>query len=1051
MRRATGIALTVLLAAVGLIWLLASPERGATRTEPINGEAVSAGSVVVDEAKYPNPRRALPDPEASPSLTGRVLSSERVPLVGAVVSWIALQPEDKESVPAWPSPGWGVPDRRLVRTTTDADGTFRFEREPESPSGTVLTALLPGYLAGGHDLPAGNDSWARGIEIVLEASPVVEVLVVDSSGKARGGATVHHVGTTNDQGPLFRRFLQQSVETDAEGRALLGSLPGEQALWAEKGDLVSHPWQGARPSKVTLTLGESFTVGGTISFPDLTWQHAREGERRILVSAQIGRLWKPFVTLRDVSDGVWGPLPIPLEGVSQYRIRFEGAPIQPIEETFPPPKPSTHRRFDFIGKSAHALVLRVESEEGSLVPQAKAIAWWSETVHPVGGQHAEGAVGSDGHLHLEGLPAGWVRYRVWAPGYQVFETQDESTRPDKVLVTLRAAGRVTGRCVHRGEPVPDFEVIFWKEGNPRVHLRQSFFGRPDGSFELDSLAPGDWSFHASSESLPCGKPTVARVEAGKEAHVEIEIPAAIRGVGQVIDAESGEPVAEARIQLYSSGGLQRSYPWGSSIAVSQDGTFEVDAFVLGTNYMTVAADGYAEAEVQAVAVDEDFLEWGEIRLHKPQSLEIRLLGWEELPGILPTELHASTAEGFLLPKQHFSPEGVVLYPSIPPGDHQVLVTYPDTTWARLQLSLDPDKEWRFDFKVGGARIVHVRVLGADGDPAASRLLLVSCQEETGVYVVRLGATSEEGIATFRGIRAEKIQVWLLDDQGSIVTSQDHAFGDLPEMQVDIRIDETPLRVRVIDSSQLALVGGWVTARSRTGEEVLGIDDTDSQGWATLSGVPSESVLLDVHHGIAGRRQGIAIDGAVREHEIVLEAEGSLVIRVVDGDEPLATVSARIETAGGVTLSEALQSDAQGIVRFEPLGEGTLRIGFRRADCWPAVLERALAADEKAEVDAQMRRLADLELTVLDPNGVLVSGVEVALSSLEFGADVASWVREERVRAPQGLTTDVRGVLRIEGLPRGAYSWSVSGADQAFSGSFELAPTKTNLVQLRLAN
>lgn len=990
------------------------------------------------------------------ALRGRVLSVEGLPVAGARVLWVALQKEDIEAIPAWPIPGWGVPQRSTLQAETSRDGGFSFDAKPASelPFGSVLVALRSGFLAGGIDLAASEESLAVA-EVVLEPSLDTRVHVVAVNGKGRGGAVVRHVGSERSSDPddlrasRYRRFLQQIAISDAEGRVNLPSFPGEQAIWAEQGDLVSVPWQGPRPSSVTLTLGESFTIGGTIALPDrATWDPTREGERRIRVWGQTGRLWRPIANVRDLQEGQWGPLRIPLEGISRYRVRLEGAPIMPIEEVFAAPQAGTHKRCDFVATRHAELTLIVEDELGDPIDDATAIAWWSPTIHPQQGLYVEGASRPDGRLDLCGLPHGWVRYRVSAPGHQLFEIQDEVPR-DPVLISLLRAGRITGRCFHGGKPVPDFEVIYWKEGNPQVHMRQSFYGRTDGGFELESLAPGDWSLHASSEVHPCGIPVVVNVSPGSEAFCQIEIPEAIRGVGQILDAQTGEPITTAWVQAYSSGGLERSYPWGPPVLAAQDGTFEIDAFVLGANYLMVTAEGYADAEAQAVAMDRELLDWGEIRVHRPQPLELRLLGLDDLEGVRATELSASTAEGFILPRKTFSTDGLVRYDAVPPGDHRLAVTYPDSMWARLHLRLDPGKEWKFDFRVGGPRSLHVHIADPKGGEASGRLLLLSCQEDNGVFVVRLGSTSYEGVASFHGIRANQVQVWLLREDGSLGSSRGFSFGDRSTLQAEFELDDAPLRVRVVDASHAALSGAWVTVRSLAGSEVHGVDDSDSDGWAVLAGVGEVPLLIDVNHGIAGRRQGVPIDASIREHEIVLAAEGSLEIRVVDGDEPLATVAARIETTGGVTLSEAFQTDAAGLVRFDAVGEGAYRIGLRRPDCWPTFAEQQLGAEEKAHLDVQMRRLADLELTLLDERGLPVSGAEVELASAEFAADVDAWLKEERVRAPNGLTTDLRGVLRIEGLPRGGYEWSVTVEGQLLSGTFELAASQVNQVSIRL--
>src|SRR6185295_17398735 len=153
------------------------------------------------------------------------------------------------------------------------------------------------------------------------------------------GATVHHLPKRDGppaDGARFERFLEQEALTDSSGSVELAPFAGEQVLWAVRGELRSIPWQGPTPSSpVVLVMGETFTVGGSVLYPDrVEWKPDYEGERRIMVSGFARGFWRPLVRVRDVEEGTWGPIAVPLEGVSRLRVRLEGAPITPIEEEF---------------------------------------------------------------------------------------------------------------------------------------------------------------------------------------------------------------------------------------------------------------------------------------------------------------------------------------------------------------------------------------------------------------------------------------------------------------------------------------------------------------------------------------------------------------------------------------------------------------------------------------------------------------------------------------------------------------------------------------------
>jgi hypothetical protein len=303
----------------------------------------------------------------------------------------------------------------------------------------------------------------------------------------------------------------------------------------------------------------------------------------------------------------------------------------------------------------------------------------------------------------------------------------------------------------------------------------------------------------------------------------------------------------------------------------------------------------------------------------------------------------------------------------------------------------------------------------------------------------------DGTASFEGIRAAEVQAFVLDRDFNFLASQDVAFDSRASRSIQMRVGEQPLRVHVVDADRAPVPGANVTIRSAVGAEIHGVGQTDAQGWTELVGLPSGRLLMDVQHGVVGRSFGNLIDASVKELEFVLEATGSLELDLVDGDEPLAGVLTRIQTRAGVTLGDARQTDDQGRVRYESLGQGNYHLACHRADCWPTTVDEELAPGEQARVRVQMRRLAGLEFTLLSPEGLPVSGVSVGFRSVEFDVPIDAWLAEERIRAPAGLTTDNRGVIRAEGLPRGTYTWSATVVDQPIEGTLELGPAQENRV------
>lgn len=992
-----------------------------------------------------------PDPVSL--LAGVVVEPDGRPIEGAQVLWMALQPEDVELTPAWPNASWGVPVRATTRTDSSATGVFAFDVAPQAElaHGSILVAYAPGHLPGGLDLARRREEWPLPARVVLDPAPSIDVLVVDAGGRPQTGATVHHaIGARGPAGPgrtQHERFFAQDAITGPGGHVAMIAFPGDQAFWAEKDDLASRPWEGLQPHKVALTLEAAFLLSGTLTMASWAdWDPDYRGERRILVSGQRGNLWWPLARLRDVEPGEWGPLRVPLGGFGAFRARLEGAPIVPIERIFGPPEASESRRIEFAAERLEALWLYVRNEEERPITTAMAEARWEGFF---GEERVEGASRSDGRIFLGSFPPGQVYCRVWAPGYGPVSLQTGVPNPNTIIIDLQRGGRLHGKCVFRGEPVEDFETIYSNSGAARTSYSRTFLGRKDGSFELE-VGTGDWSVYAASPVHPNGKAVSVRLTAGADEEVVLELSTSIRGGGRVVDPE-GEGVPNARVQPYSSGGMEPTFPWGPPAVTDADGSFELEAFVEGSNWITIEADGLAREQVKALARSTDFLDWGEIRLARPQALEMSLIGMEGLDGIHPGQIHAYTAEGYVLPSTPFDAAGTVRFDAVPPGLAKLVIEMPDGAFSRLDLELDPGESWAFEHKIAGDRRLAIRVLDAKGEPLSpSPSVYLSGQETSGLFVVRWAPTGDDGFTRFEGIRAEQVQALVLDSTNQTLATRDIALGPHGDRQVDIRIGDHPLRVRVVDGDGVAVTRAWVTLFSADGARVLAVDDTGADGWADLFVVDVGAALLEVRHGIAGMRHGIPIDASVPEHEVVLDARGRVELRLVDGEQPLAGVTALLETTGGTALSVPVETDAQGRARFEPLGEGRYHYAFRRADCWPTVIDVDLEADKHVQKDVQMRRLANVRIVVRNRDGVPVSAIEVELHSKEFGEAVASWLARGQIDSPTGLVTDGKGEIRIDGLPRGGYVWSVSGAEGPTSGIFELAPAETGQVVIQLA-
>jgi uncharacterized GH25 family protein len=714
---------------------------------------------------------------------------------------------------------------------------------------------------------------------------------------------------------------------------------------------------------------------------------------------------------------------------------------------FDAPPAGAHKNIDLLAEVGFDLWIDVKGADNDPIVAAQAELVWLDEASPSGQNQSWFGAGPDGSIHAWGLPQSTVNFLVSAPGYSAYESYVALPANGRVSVTLSKGGSIMGRCLSAGGPVTDFQVFYLREGAIQIQHHKTFFGREEGRFELDSLDPGTWLLSVVSPHCSGSKPVAVKV--GTEpAHVDLELPTSLRGFGQVLDANTREPVPSAEIQVITVD-IGPQVPWGRPFPVESDGSFDLDVFVPGRNLINVLANGYARREGVATGVKDSPLDWGELLLYRPQPLKLKLLAADQLEGVAKADLVAFSKGTDPLPQRHFVDDQVV-FEAVAPGERQLIVALSNAAYVCLNLELTPGENWDFDCSLAGPRSLDVIVDPGEGVALDYYPLVhVFATEETG-FVFRSSLTDDENVARFRGIRSSRVQINVSNFESQIVATTEVDFGPELHLETVLRFGEKPFRVHVVDRQGAPVAGAWVRVRANDGTHIYGIDDTDGDGWSSHLGLPKTTVLLDVEHTTVGKRYGLPIDASAEEAKIVLEAKGSIELHLVDGATPLAGVLTWLESTDGAPLTGQSTTDANGRVTFTALGEGHFRFACQRAGVWSTSVEVALAQDETAKRDVQLRRLGNVELTGVDAEGKPLSGIAVSVRSVEFDADVSDWIATERVHAPGGLRTDGAGKLQLEGLPHGKYSWTISlDSDLHASGAFEVAPGETRSVALQV--
>ncbi|NOT32130.1 MAG: hypothetical protein HOP15_16910 [Planctomycetes bacterium] len=802
---------------------------------------------------------------------------------------------------------------------------------------------------------------------------------------------------------------------------------------------------------MTLKLVPTFEVQGRVVLPD--WSHLNdEGERRITIAAQQKNLWRSLHTIRAVESGAWGPVSLPVLGVERYRIRLEGTPIIPEEIFFPPPDPGASLNHDLVAEFGIRVCVRVTDEEARVLPEAVARVQWQNPEDPEHWNFVERGPyppgdPNEGLIAAWSVPRGMVIVDASAPGHVTARSalvNAEAYENSCIPLTLKRASRVTGRCLHQGKPVPDFEVLTWRTSD-RSYTSTRFFDREDGSFELDTAPEGDCWITASSGSLPGCEPRQIRTAAGSTTEVVLELPEALRGVGLVVDEETGEAIPEAFVQLFVPGDLIAIARWGDLIAAGPDGVFEVDGFRPGKNELRVLAKGYSRQFLTRSTVAGEILDWGVLPLARSHTLTVVLedtTGRKDFDGIQV----AGRGEQVLLPREVDS-DGTVEFTDVGAGNYELIIEEPDGTTTSIVTRLLPGRDWTFRHRIAGANRLTVKVLVSDPAEFAGGLAVaVTWASPLGYSVKRTVGPVTETARVFEvdGIDSETAQAEIYDEITRAAASGSFSGGNL---HLTLALTDKPFVFEVVDGEDVPVADVRVAASDPRQPGLLLFGSTDSSGQCELRGLTEGEILVSLRHGTRGSRLGIPVDASARRAKLVLDARASIELVFQDGDEPLASVSCTLIDAASPTLLGG-HTDEDGRLSIRELGEGGYRLDASKANCWP--LQFTARAQPEPELQrVQMRRLGDLALQIVAAGGLPVFALAVELNSLEFGASVASWIEEKRVRS-EGLVTDLQGRIRVEGLPRGSYGWRIELPDrEALEGELVVEPGPTSEVRLSL--
>jgi hypothetical protein len=264
----------------------------------------------------------------------------------------------------------------------------------------------------------------------------------------------------------------------------------------------------------------------------------------------------------------------------------------------------------------------------------------------------------------------------------------------------------------------------------------------------------------------------------------------------------------------------------------------------------------------------------------------------------------------------------------------------------------------------------------------------------------------------------------LRDYGRTYASATADIASGQERFVELIVRDANVILRVMRADGHALPGAKVLLRGtdEVAEHHRGI--TNERGEFVVSGLARGRYVLNVSHSTHGIAPEASFDFAAEdtvEHEILLDGRANLDLQVLDSDVPLAGIACWLKDSYGNNLASAVLTNTEGRALIPRLTPGPYHLQVTSETTWP--LELGLDVQPGAGLrTVEVRRLGDLLIRALNPDGVPVSGLDVEITDIESGEQVQDWLAADRVIGPDALATDLQGEIELKGLPRGTYAW-----------------------------
>lgn len=472
----------------------------------------------------------------------------------------------------------------------------------------------------------------------------------------------------------------------------------------------------------------------------------------------------------------------------------------------------------------------------------------------------KGVTGADGRFRFDGLPPSVEVQldveptRLGSPAWVAVVLPPEGAI--SVEVPLREGRTLRGRVYDAasGAPIPGARVgMNWT-------LERAAIADAAGRYELRG-----WTGEGMREiGCDAAEYAQATIEVGAEDEIDFALERGGAARGRVVGAD-GRPVAGARVSAVGSswaGGRVQTTS-DRHAATGADGSFELRGLRLGlAHLLAVVADGHGR-HARLVEPAPGILDFGEIRLAAPHSIEGVLLDANDRPASRTlVRLTGPAIEGRDPYERYGTREerrtdhlGRFRFPDLEPGAYTVEAIPAGAECVSEDVVVEPGRDRRdVRMRLAAGRPLRVYVRSTAGEPVAGAFVHVT--HAGGVLTGRTGA---DGSGLYRvEDPVSELEASVVSGPRRFLAPAAYPRVGPEDQEVTITVEEgAEIAGTVLDPDGKALPDAWIGIRPEGRTPLAALSEADGRFSATVpSGVDLEIVLEGLMRSESG---GYTID------------------------------------------------------------------------------------------------------------------------------------------------------------------------------------------------